>query len=170
MGLIMVAAVSDGGWIGSGGALPWGRLPADLARFRALTYGRPVVMGRKTHGSIGKPLPGRKSFVLTRDKGYACGCGCVACGSLDEALTLAGAGGAEPAVVGGADVFAQAMPLVTRAFLTVVHGSFTGDTRMPSMSDVFRRLGDVEVVRHEADAGNPYAMTFFDYVCEQGAV
>ncbi len=115
--LALVAAVGPGGVIGKGGALPW-HLPEDLKRFRALTLGHALLMGRRTHLSIGRPLPGRRNVVVSRQPGAAFA-GCEVAASLDAALALV-AGDALPFVIGGAELYAEALPRATHLYLTEV--------------------------------------------------
>ena len=132
--IAFVVAVAENGVIGRNGQLPW-RLPSDLKRFRKLTLGKPVVMGRKTYESIGKPLDGRDNIVLTRQASFAVP-GVHAVATLEEALSVgralaAGRGCDEVAVIGGADIFGAALPQAGRIYLTLVHGSPAGDVRLP---------------------------------------
>jgi dihydrofolate reductase len=123
----LVAAVGDGGVIGDRGRLPW-RLPADLARFKALTMGHAVVEGRKTFQSIGRPLPGRRTIVLSRDPGFRAP-GCTVVSSVEEALAAAGSG--ECFVIGGAAVYALFIPLASTLHITRVHAAVPGDAFFP---------------------------------------
>ncbi|WP_421836602.1 dihydrofolate reductase [Novosphingobium sp.] len=124
--VMLIVARADDGTIGDKGALPW-RLPADLKRFKALTMGKPMIMGRKTFASLPGLLPGRRHIVLTRDKGWsAAGAEVVH----DVAGALALAGDVEVAVIGGADVLAQFEGHAQRYELTEVHGDYAGDTRL----------------------------------------
>ena len=125
-----IAAVSEDGVIGYQGKLPWS-LPADLKRFRATTWGKPIIMGRKTHESLGKVLPGRVNIVLTRDSGLQAR-DCLVARNPDEALRLAMREGAEEAVViGGSEVFGDFLPRCSKLYLTVVEGEFEGDAYFP---------------------------------------
>lgn len=132
-----MAAVSANGVIGKAGGLPW-RLAADMARFKALTLGHPVIMGRSTWESLARrPLPGRTNIVLTRDAGFkAEGALCVS--SLERALAVARAapGGDAVKVIGGGKVYAQAMPLADRLDVTHVLAETDGDTRFPPIDPV----------------------------------
>ena len=123
----LIAAVARNRVIGVENRLPW-HLPADLRRFRALTWGKPVVMGRLTHESIGRPLPGRRNIVITR-AGPVMG-GCERARSLEDALARA-----EPApeavVIGGARCYREALPLSRRMYLTRIDADFTGDAWFP---------------------------------------
>lgn len=120
------------GVIGRGGTLPW-RLSSDLKRFKAITMGKPILMGRRTHESIGRPLPGRENIVITRNRDYAAP-GCTVVHSLEEALRAAGSA-PEVMVVGGAELYREALPLCGRMYVTEVEDSGEGDTHFPA----FRR-------------------------------
>lgn len=124
----LIAAMARNRVIGRDNALPW-RLPEDLRRFRALTLGHPVLMGRRTFESIGRALPGRDNLVLTRDAGFHAE-GCRVFGRLDAALCAAGEG--ELMVIGGADIYAQTIDQATRMHLTLVDAELTGDTYFPA--------------------------------------
>src|ERR1700683_1881232 len=117
--IALVVAMSENGVIGRGGALPW-HLPDDLKYFKVVTFGKPVLMGRRTFESIGKPLPGRRNLVFSRTK-LAAPAGVEYVSSVAEARAMA-AGAAELCVIGGAAVFAEALPLAQRMYLTCVHG------------------------------------------------
>src|SRR3569832_138563 len=123
----LILARADNGVIGRNGGLPW-RLPADLKRFKALTMGKPMIMGRKTFDSFPAPLPGRRHIVLTRDAGWQAD-GAEPVASIDDALALAGPG--EAMVIGGAEVFALALPRADRIELTEVHLDAEGDIVVP---------------------------------------
>ncbi|MBB3772446.1 dihydrofolate reductase [Angulomicrobium tetraedrale] len=133
--LTLVAAVAENGVIGRGDDLPW-HISSDLKRFRAITWGKPILMGRRTFESIGKPLPGRTSIVISRDAGFLPPAGVRVEGSLDAALE-AGArvarelGVDEMAVIGGAQIYALAFPHARRLRLTQVHASPEGDVHFP---------------------------------------
>lgn len=133
--IVLVVAVAENGVIGKDGAMPW-HLPADLRHFRKLTVGKPVVMGRKTFESIGKPLSGRHNIVLTRQTGWAAD-GVTVVANLAEAIAAAGlnpnARAPEIMVIGGAQIYAEALPIATRVELTRVHASPEGDTRFPPL-------------------------------------
>lgn len=132
--LVLVAAIADNGVIGDDNRLIW-RLKTDLRHFRSLTLGRPVLMGRKTYLSIGKPLPGRETVVLTRDPDFRPD-GVHVAPSLPAALAIgqelgAGMGADSVTVAGGADVYRQALPLAQRLELTLVHATPEGDAVFP---------------------------------------
>ncbi len=162
--IVVIAAVADNGVIGDDNRLIW-RLKKDLQRFRGLTMGRPVLMGRKTFLSIGKPLPGRDIIVLTRDAGFAAD-GVRVVHSLDEALAtgqqVAAASGADSVVVaGGAEVYRQALPFAERLELTLVHAKPAGDALFPDWERDAFEPGLNE--HHQADADNDHPYTFATY-------
>lgn len=133
MNIVLVAAVADNSVIGAKGGMPW-RLKSDLAHFRALTIGKPVIMGRKTYESIGKPLDQRDNIVISRQAGYA-GPGVHVVVSIPEAIALArrlaaGRGVEEIAVIGGADIFRAMLSMADRIYLTRVHGAPAGDVAL----------------------------------------
>ena len=132
--IVLIAAIADNGIIGDDNRLIW-RLKTDLRHFRSLTLGRPVLMGRKTFLSIGKPLPGRETIVLTRDPGFRPD-GVHMAHSLEEALSMGqrlgqGLGADSVTVAGGADLYRQALPLAERLELTLVHATPDGDALFP---------------------------------------
>jgi dihydrofolate reductase len=155
--ITLVVAVAENGVIGAEGGMPW-HLPADLKHFKQLTMGKPVVMGRLTWESIGKPLPGRLNLVLTRDPQWRAE-GATRVRSLDEALRLAkDAGSTELMVIGGAYVYREALPLARRIHLTRVRAEPWGDTLFPELDP-----GDwQETARHEhlSDERNASDLTF----------
>jgi dihydrofolate reductase len=132
----LVAAVSENGVIGRDNALPW-RLKSDMHRFRARTWGKPVVMGRKTFQSIGKPLPGRTNIVVSRDRGFSAP-GVVVAPDLHAGLESARGdalrrGSDEIVVIGGAEIYAQTLPSADRLDLTLVKAPSEGDIRFPAI-------------------------------------
>lgn len=146
--LFLIYARADNGVIGKDGDLPW-HLPADLKRFKALTMGKPMIMGRKTFDSFPSPLPGRRHIVLTRDTGWQAH-GAEVAHSLAEALALVE--GETAAVIGGAEIYAQFLPLADWIELTEVRGSFDGDTVMPPLGPEWHEVAREE---HEAADGKP---------------
>jgi dihydrofolate reductase len=150
--IVLIAAVAENGVIGRGGALPW-RLKSDMKHFRAATMGKPVVMGRKTYLSLRKPLVGRTNIVVSHDRSFAAP-GVLVASSLDRAIEAARGdalrrGAAEIAVIGGADIYAQLMPVADRLVITRVHLQPDGDTKFPAIDpDVWQ-----EVERTERAAG-----------------
>ncbi len=143
----LVVARADNGVIGRDNALPW-RIPADLQHFKRLTMGKPVVMGRRTFESIGRPLPGRENIVLTRDPDWRTEGVTVAAG-LDIALAN---DLDEVSVIGGAQVYALALPLADRIHLTEVHATPEGDTVLPPFGPEWRETARVD---HPADGDTP---------------
>ena len=133
---LLVARARDGA-IGRGNALPW-HLPEDLQHFKATTLGHPIVMGRRTFESIGRPLPGRRTIVVSRDPAWAHP-GCERAGSLDEAIALC-ADAPELFVVGGAQVYAEAMPLADRLLVTDIELDVDGDAFFPAIDPGAWRL------------------------------
>jgi len=155
----LVAAVAENGVIGRGGDLPW-RLRADLRRFRELTTGHTVIVGRKTQESImrrlGRPLPERRTIVLTRQGGYHLP-GCETVHSLDEALEQVREED-EVYVIGGAEIYRAALPHASRIYLTRVHAVVEGDTFFPQVDPA--EWGVTTLGRQPQDAENEYACTF----------
>jgi len=136
MEVVLVVAVAENGVIGSGGAIPW-RLKSDLQRLKALTWGKPVVMGRKTFVSIGRPLPGRTNIVVTRDPDFRAA-GVVVTNSFANARAIARGDAlrrfaTEIAVIGGAEIYAQWMGCADRLEITEVHARPDGDTHLAAI-------------------------------------
>jgi dihydrofolate reductase len=140
--------------IGKAGALPW-RLPDDMRHVRELTVGKPLIMGRRTYDSIGRPLPQRTNIVMTRDKAFHPD-GVKVARSKEEALTLAG-DAPEIIVFGGAEIFKQFLPEVERIYLTEVNADVGGDTYFDFGPTEWRVL---ENVAHPADDRHPYSFNF----------
>ncbi len=152
----LIAAMSEQGVIGVHNRLPW-RLPADMRWFREHTMGKAVIMGRNTFESIGKPLAGRTNIVVSRDPEYSTA-GCRVAHSLKEALQAAREASAEVMVIGGASLYAQALPLADRIYLTLVHGRFEGDAWFPEYDPAEWR--ELERHDHSADEKNPHDYSF----------
>jgi dihydrofolate reductase len=148
----LVVAMARNGVIGRDNGLPWGRLPEDLKHFKAVTLGKPVLMGRKTFESIGKPLPGRTNRVLTRDQGWKAE-GVIAVHSLDEALT-----GDYVSGIGGAEVYRLLLPVANRIYLTRIDADFSGDTVFPPID--YSEWVETDSRQFSADDRNPYNMSF----------
>jgi dihydrofolate reductase len=144
--------------IGNNGGLPW-HLPADLKRFKQLTMGKPIIMGRRTFEAIGRPLDGRRNIVLSRDLDFRAE-GCETFPSLEAAVDAAASGSAEIMVIGGARIYMQALPTATHIYLTRVHASFEADTFFP----VFDDAEWLETKREDqsADQSNLYPYSFID--------
>lgn len=153
--LVAVVAMAENGVIGRDGRLPW-RLSGDLRRFKSLTLGKPVLMGRRTFVSLGRPLPDRPNIVLTRDRGWSAG-GCEIVHSLDEAVAAAG-GAPELMVIGGADIYALCWPMLSRVELTRVHAHPPGDTFLHGLDWSGWRVLSQE--RHAADEQNEHDYSF----------
>ena len=161
--LILVVAVAENGVIGRDNHLLW-RLRTDLKRFRDLTMGKPMIMGRKTFQSIGKPLPGRETIVLTRDPGFATQGAHVARSweeALAQGLSLADRMGANAvAIAGGAEIYALALPHVQTIYLTQVHAAPEGDAVFPAFDrSLFRETYRAD---HPKGADNEHPFTFID--------
>jgi dihydrofolate reductase len=160
MRLSIIVAVAENGVIGRGGELPW-RLSADLRRFKRLTMGHAVIMGRKTWESIGRPLPGRRMIVVTRQARYHAE-GVETTASLPAACGLAAIDHANEAfIIGGAEIYREALPLADRLYLTRVHATVEGDKFFPAYDAGHWRLTSAEHV--PADDKNEYATTFETY-------
>ena len=151
----VIAAVSDNGVIGADGALPW-RLSDDLRNFKAVTMGKPIVMGRKTWDSLGRALPGRQNIVITRQPGFeADGCDVVPYPA--KALTVAD-GTDEIMIIGGGQIYAMFLRRADRIYLTRVHTEIEGDAFFPGLDE--KQWQRVSAERHEADDANEHAFTF----------
>jgi dihydrofolate reductase len=154
----LVVAADRAGGIGRDGGLPW-HLPNDLAFFKRVTLGHPLVMGRKTHESIGRALPGRRNIVVTRDPDYRPFAGTEKAESLEDALDLARAD--QPAavmVIGGAEIFAAALGQAQRLYLTRVHATVDCDTFLPEID--WSQWREVRREDHAGDERNPYPYSF----------
>ena len=159
--IVLVVAVAQNGVIGRDGDLPW-RLPSDLKRFKQLTLGKPVVMGRKTWDSIGRPLPGRPNIVVTRDASFAAP-GATVVSSLDEGLAVAqreaeALGVDEVCVIGGGQIYTQVFDRADILHVTRVEADVAGDTRFPAIDPaVFEKVADEPIPQGEKDS---HAMHF----------
>ena len=164
---MVVAAMTENGVIGRGGEMPW-YLPADLARFRALTMGKPIIMGRLTYDSLGRVLDGRYNIVLSRQRGFRTP-GFQAPGftvvhsfkdAFSKAREVASSSAREIAIIGGASVYEQALPYASHLHLTRVHATIDGDVRFPEVN--LDEWHEVSRVERPADARNPYDMSFIE--------
>ncbi len=154
----LLVAMDERGGIGLHNRLPW-HLSADLKRFKELTLGHHVIMGRKTYESIGRNLPGRIMLVLTRDKDFKAE-GALVAGSLPSALDLAARAGEDEAfIIGGGQVFAQALPLADRIYLTRVHATLDADVFVPAFDEHLWRQTCLST--HQADEKNDYPYSFY---------
>ncbi len=162
MEIVLIVAVADNGVIGAEGTIPW-RLKSDMQRLKAMTIGKPVVMGRKTFLSLPRPLPGRTNIVVTRDEKFRAA-GAVVTTSVPEACAIARAdalrrSAAEIAVLGGAEIYAQCMATADRLEVTEVHVRPQGDTHFPAIDPAIWQ----EVARSDHSAG-PDDSAAFSYV------
>jgi dihydrofolate reductase len=159
----IIAAIATNGVIGRNGRLPW-HLGTDLKRFKRLTMGHTIIMGRKTWESIGRPLPGRKTVVVTHQSEYRVADENVRiAASFDEALRIAEAAGDEEAfIVGGAEIYRQALPRANRLYFTEVAADVEGDAYFPMNFDTFDwdAWVHLETEAHEADSQNDHAFVF----------
>lgn len=151
----LVVAATDDGVIGKDGGMPW-HLPADLAHFKRVTMGHPIVMGRRTFASIGRALPGRLNVVVTRDRAFTAD-GVAVAHSLDAALAACG-DAAEAMVIGGGELYREALPRATRVHLTRIHAAIDGDTHFPALDPATW----TETAREERppDERNAYPLSF----------
>lgn len=164
MKLSMIVAVAQNGVIGRDNALPW-HLPNDLKYFKKTTMGKPVIMGRKTYESIGRPLPGRTNIVITRQSDYQPE-GVKVVGSVAEARSLAESvclidGQDEAMIIGGAEIYSLALEDADRLYLTEVHADVEGDAYFPEYDK--QRWQEVDREDHAAEGSNPYHYSFVVY-------
>lgn len=153
MKISLIVAMAENRAIGLAGGMPW-HLSSDLKRFRRITLGKPIIMGRKTHESIGRPLPGRRNIVLTSDRGYVAP-GCTVVHDLDSALAAAGAD--EVMIIGGAALYADCLAKADRLYLTLIHRDFAGDTFFPEFDrDEWRETERIDV-DDDAESGLRYS-------------
>ncbi|MFD2871107.1 dihydrofolate reductase [Mucilaginibacter ximonensis] len=154
MTISIVVAISENHAIGKDNQLLW-HLPKDLKHFKEITTGGTVIMGRKTYDSVGKPLPNRRNIIITRQQIEIAGC--EVANSLQAALDLC-RDHKEVFIVGGAEIYKQAMPLTDRIYLTIVHENFEGDTYFPEIKpDTWK---ETERTDHEADEKNAFPFSF----------
>ena len=155
-----IVAVASNGVIGKDNGLPW-RLPADLAFFKRITTGHHIILGRKNYQSIGRPLPNRVNLVISRDPSFNAP-GCQVLTSLEEALEIAqNTGETECFIIGGAEIYRQALPLVTRLYLTRIDHDFEGDIVLPDLGEGWKEVWS-EI--HSPDEKNrwPFRITCFE--------
>lgn len=155
MRISIVVAAAENSVIGKGGAMPW-HLPADLAHFKSLTMGHPIVMGRVTHESIGRALPGRRNIVVTSNPKYMPADGAVSAPSLHEALEKL-KNEDEVFIIGGANIYEQALPLADRIYLTRIHAKVDGDRFFNYYPNEWKVISKNS---HPADDKNPYPRDF----------
>jgi len=152
-----IVAMSLNRVIGDDNQLPW-HLPADLKHFKTITSGYPILMGRKTFESIGRPLPNRTNIIITRNPAYKAE-GCIIVSTIDDAITHAKTTNSnEIFIIGGAEVYKQLLPRIERIYLTIVHETFEGDAFFPELKET--EWKEVSHVRHEADESNDYDYSF----------
>jgi dihydrofolate reductase len=152
-----IVAMSENRVIGHDNHLPW-YLPADLKHFKTLTTGHPILMGRKTYESIGRPLPNRTNIIITGNSAFKAP-GCVIIHSMDEAIEYAISSGNDTIfIIGGANVYQQCLPYVSRIHLTVVHHTFVGDAFFPEIN--LNEWKEITSDTHKADENNEYSYTF----------
>lgn len=151
----MIVAVAKERVIGLNGSMPW-HLPADLAHFKRSTMGCPVIMGRKTYDSIGRPLPGRENIILSRSEGLVLE-GCTTVGTLEAALLLVNQE-AEVFIIGGQQLYQQALPFADRLYLTHIDAEFDGDTFFPDYS--IANWNQLSLEKHLADDTNAWSYSF----------
>jgi len=157
--LSMIVAHADNRIIGKDNDMPW-HLPADLAYFKKTTLGKPIIMGRKTYESIGRPLPGRQNIVISRDNNYqAVGVDSVT--SVEEALTLAG-NVEEIMVIGGGAIYAHCLPFANRLYITHIKADIEGDTQFPNY-DTEKNWQLIDNELYAADEKNSYELNFCVY-------
>ncbi len=153
--IALIAALTPAGVIGRDNGLPW-HLPDDLRRFKSLTMGKPILMGRRTFEAIGRPLPGRRNIVLSR-RAATLAEGVILVRDWPAAIAAAGAA-AEVMVIGGAQLYALALPLARRLYLTIVHAELAGDAHFPPIDP--HEWRETERSEHPADARHAYALTY----------
>ena|SRR3989338_6130186 len=151
----LIVAIGKNNVIGNKNSLPWS-LPADMKHFKELTSGKPIVMGRKTFESIGKPLPNRKNIIITRDRDYKAE-GCIVVHSLNESLKAA-KGNQEVMVIGGSQVYKEFLPKVDKMYLTLIDADFDGDVYFPKYD--IKEWEEESYEEHVRDNENPYDYKF----------
>jgi dihydrofolate reductase len=151
----IIVATSKNKVIGNNNELIW-KLSSDLKRFKELTTGHPVVMGRKTYESIGKPLPNRRNIIITRNSEYEVE-GCETVSSLEEALLLTNN---DCFIIGGGEIYKQSLEVADKIYLTLVHKDFEGDTTFPELG---KEWATIDTKDFDADEKNEYNYSFIEY-------
>ncbi len=159
MRIAAIVAMSENGVIGRDNKLPW-HLPADLQYFKKTTMGKPIIMGRKTYESIGRPLPGRCNIVVTRDAAFQAP-GCVVVHTVDAAFAAAPAESEEIFIIGGAQLYETMLPKLQRLYVTLVHATVQGDAYFPHIDETLWQEHGCHT--HQPDAQNAYAYSFIIY-------
>jgi dihydrofolate reductase len=152
----IIVATSKNRVIGDSNSLIW-YLPADLKRFKELTTGNPIVMGRKTYESIGRPLPNRRNIIITRDTKYEVD-GCETVNSLEEALMICNN---NCFIIGGGEIYKQSMDIADQIYLTLVHEDFEGDTTFPEIGSEWKMVTSQDF---EPDEKNKHKYSFIEYM------
>ena len=155
MTISFVVAMGRNKVIGRNNSLPW-NMPADMKHFKKLTLGKPIIMGRKTYETIGKPLPNRKNIIITRDQDYKAE-GCIVAHSIEESLQSA-ENAEEVMVIGGAQIYKEFLPKANRIYLTIIDHDFEGDTHFPEYNE--EEWQEIEREEHKADEENKYDYVF----------
>ncbi len=158
MNINMIVAIDKKNGIGKNNSLPW-HLPADLKHFKMVTSGHPIIMGRKTFDSIGKVLPNRRNIVISRQSGLIIP-GAELSSSLNQAIELC-EGEKDVFVIGGAQIFEQALPIATLLYLTIIHQDFDADVFFPQIN--MNEWTEEEKILHEPDEKNLYSYSFIKY-------
>lgn len=158
MNINLIVAIDEKNGIGKNNLLPW-HLPADLKHFKTITTGHPIIMGRKTFDSIGKALPNRRNIVISRQSGLVIP-GAELCSSLNDAIELC-KDEKDVFVIGGAQIFEQALPLANVLYLTIIHQDFDADVFFPVIN--LNEWTEQEKILHEPDEKNLYSYSFIKY-------
>lgn len=157
--ITIIAAIANNNAIGKNNQLIW-HLPADLKRFKKVTFGHHIIMGRKTYESLGKPLPNRTTIIITRNKNYQQN-NCIVVNSLNEAIKAAQAD-ENPYILGGAEIYKQALKIADRLDLTIIHHSFEADAFFPKIN--YKIWKEVSREDFKADEKNKYNYSFVTYL------
>lgn len=157
MEISLILAASDNNVIGHDNQMPW-HLSNDLKRFKSLTLGHPVIMGRKTFESLGRPLPGRQNIVISRNADYVAE-GCDVVSSIEHALNMVSSQD-EVFIIGGGQIYSQMWEKADNLYLTRVHTHINGETSVPQITDYW---AEISHETHDADEKNQYPYTFIDY-------
>lgn len=155
--LTAIAAMAENYTIGVENHLPW-HLPADMKHFKEITSGHPVIMGRKTYASIGRPLPNRTNIVITRDEAFKAP-GCIVTNTIGDAISIAEQHTDDEAfVIGGAEIYQQMWTKIQRLYLTIIHHEFDGDAYFPTLMP--GEWKEITRERHAVDVDNPFEYSF----------